>query len=205
VAITDDAYFGLFYENETYRESLFSLLADSSERILAIKVDGATKENLVWGFRIGFITFASRSLSSAQYDALVKKAMGAIRSSISNSSRLAQSLLIRAMKSQSYKSQKEEAYNILYERYRKVRSLLDSTSQGEAGQKIVALPFNSGYFMTFHVAGGNAELLRKKLLLDRGIGTISIGDNFLRVAYSSIDLENLEDLYSEIFEVAESL
>ena len=205
VAITDDAYFGLFYEEETYRESLFSSLADLSDRILAIKVDGATKENLVWGFRIGFITFASRSLGTAQYGALVKKAMGAIRSSVSNSSKLAQSLLVRAMKSQSYKKQKEDAYHILYERYRKVRSLLDSMEDGKSGKNLSSLPFNSGYFMTFEVAGGKAEVLRKKLLLERGIGTISIGNDFLRVAYSSIDLENLEDLYGEIFEAAENL
>ncbi len=205
VAITDDAYFGLFYEEETYRESLFSSLADLSDRILAIKVDGATKENLVWGFRIGFITFASKSLGTDQYDALVKKAMGAIRSSISNSSRLAQSLLIRAMKSESYKKQKDEAYHVLYERYRKVRSLLSTAEEELTRKKISPLPFNSGYFMTFKVEGGKAEELRKKLLLERGIGTISIGNDFLRVAYSSIDLENLEDLYGEIFEAAENL
>src|SRR5574342_290188 len=33
-------------------------LANLHPRILAIKLDGATKEEFVWGFRTGFITFA---------------------------------------------------------------------------------------------------------------------------------------------------
>ena len=57
VAIADDAYFGLFYE-DSLKESLFGKLANLHPRILAIKLDGATKEEFVWGFRTGFITFA---------------------------------------------------------------------------------------------------------------------------------------------------
>lgn len=57
VVVTDDAYFGLFYE-DSIKESLFARIANSHPRILAIKVDGATKEDYVWGFRVGFITYA---------------------------------------------------------------------------------------------------------------------------------------------------
>ncbi|MCK5402822.1 aminotransferase class I/II-fold pyridoxal phosphate-dependent enzyme, partial [Candidatus Bathyarchaeota archaeon] len=49
--IIDDAYFGLVYEDDIFQESLFSLLADLDENVLAIKVDGATKEHYAWGLR----------------------------------------------------------------------------------------------------------------------------------------------------------
>ena len=48
--------FGLVYENGIFKESLFSKLADLHENVLAVKVDGATKEDYAWGFRVGFIT-----------------------------------------------------------------------------------------------------------------------------------------------------
>src|SRR5690606_7620201 len=56
--IVDDAYFGLFFE-DSIRESLFGKIAGLHENVLAIKVDGATKEDYVWGFRVGFITYAA--------------------------------------------------------------------------------------------------------------------------------------------------
>jgi aspartate/methionine/tyrosine aminotransferase len=49
LAITDDAYFGLFYDDTALKESIFCRLLDRDPRLLAIKVDGATKENYVWG------------------------------------------------------------------------------------------------------------------------------------------------------------
>jgi aspartate/methionine/tyrosine aminotransferase len=42
VAVTDDAYFGLFYE-DSMKESLFGKIANLHPRVLAIKLDGATK------------------------------------------------------------------------------------------------------------------------------------------------------------------
>ncbi len=201
VAITDDAYFGLFYEDGTSRESIFARLADLNSNILAIKVDGATKENLVWGFRIGFLTFASKGLDAKHYEALEKKAMGSIRSSVSNSSKIAQSLLIRAMKDPAYAEEKEKTFETLKARYLKVKEIVNSRDSS----KIEPLPFNSGYFMTFRVKNGKAEKLRTYLLHEQGIGTISINDDYLRVAYSSIDLENLEDLYNKIYEAAEEV
>jgi hypothetical protein len=55
LAIVDDAYFGLQYEDGVLRESIFARLADAHPNILAVKADGPTKEDYVWGFRIGFL------------------------------------------------------------------------------------------------------------------------------------------------------
>ena len=82
VAVTDDAYFGLFYGDGVAHESLFARLACAHERLLAVKVDGPTKEQFVWGFRMGMLTFGSRGAldsSESLYQALEKKTAGAIR------------------------------------------------------------------------------------------------------------------------------
>jgi aspartate/methionine/tyrosine aminotransferase len=200
--IMDDAYFGLFYEDEIYRESLFGPLADQSSNILAVKADGATKEELTWGFRIGFLTFASKDLSAEHYGALEKKAMGLIRSSISNASRPAQSLLIRGLKSGTHDEEKARSHQLMKERYIKVRDILEKSSPPPF---LKALPFNSGYFMCFSTSPVNAEDLRKKLLYEEGVGTISVGEKYLRVAFSMPDIEDLDGLYDTIFKTASSM
>jgi aspartate/methionine/tyrosine aminotransferase len=198
VAVLDDAYFGLFYEEETYKESLFGRLADLHDRVLAIKADGATKEELAWGFRIGFITYAGKGLGEDALYALEQKSMGAIRSSISNANHLAQSLLLRALGDPNYESEKSEAFNVLKSRYQRSRQMVESFPEDSPLQ---ALPFNSGYFLTFRYSG-DAEKLRLHLLDHYGIGTISIQGTYLRVAYSSVELEDIEELFTTIEKAA---
>jgi aspartate/methionine/tyrosine aminotransferase len=200
LAVFDDAYFGLFYEDTLYRQSLFAEAAGLHENLLAVKVDGPTKENLVWGFRIGFLTFAAAGLTGEHHQALEQKLLGAIRSSVSNSSQLAQNLLLKAMQDPSYEREKQEAFAVLASRYRKARELA-----ARAPAPLRTLPFNSGYFMSFALEHGSAEALRQSLLLNRGVGTIAFQDRYLRVAYSSVDLERIEELYGIIFEEAGKL
>jgi len=198
LCMADDAYFGLFYEEGTCTESLFGLIADMHENLLAVKIDGATKEELAWGFRVGFVTYAAKGMSSEQYEALQKKSMGAIRSSISNSNRMAQALILKGLKDPHYAAEKENAFKILEARYHKVREVVNAMSDDSP---LHALPFNSGYFMTFKY-DGDAEKLRLHLLDAYGVGAIAIGTEYLRVAYSSVDIENIEDLYKIIDKAA---
>lgn len=202
LVISDDAYFGLQYEPDNLRESMFARLATAHPRILAAKVDGQTKEDYVWGFRGGFVTFANPALDEKGYDALVKKLMGVVRSSVSNATAPTQHILAKAMADPRYEKQKAEFSAILERRYHVVKAFLAS-HKAPAGFK--ALPFNSGYFMCFECEGYSAEVLRLKLLDERGIGVISIQDKWLRVAFSSVDEQDLDALYMEIFAAAEAL
>jgi len=198
LAITDDAYFGLFYEPETFTQSLFARFCGLHENVLAAKVDGSTKEDLAWGFRPGFVTLGAKGLGAAHYEALTRKLMGAVRSSVSNSSVLAQSVVLRAVKSPGYEGEKREAYETLRERYVKVKALL----AGRPREVLEPLPFNSGYFMSFRLAKGKAEELRKELLAQDGVGTIAIDERILRVAFSSVDLDDLGALFDVIYAAA---
>jgi len=199
LVISDDAYFGLQYEADNLRESMFARLATAHPRILAAKVDGQTKEDYVWGFRGGFVTFACPGLDEKAYDALVKKLMGIVRSSVSNATAPTQHILAKAMADPRYGKQKAEFSAMLESRYRRVKAFLASHP---APKGFKALPFNSGYFMCFECDGFSAEALRLKLLDERGIGVISIQDKWLRVAFSSVDESSLDELYAEIYAAA---
>ncbi|OBZ12345.1 MULTISPECIES: aminotransferase class I/II-fold pyridoxal phosphate-dependent enzyme [Bacillales] len=199
VAVTDDAYFGLFFE-DSLQESLFSKLADLHPRVLAVKVDGATKEEYVWGFRVGFITYASASASVLA--ALEQKTTGIIRATISSGPHPSQTFVLHALKSPEFEAQKAEKYEIMKRRANRVKSLLDS---GRYGDVWGYYPFNSGYFMCLKLSQVTAEAVRVRLLNEYGIGTIALGETDLRVAFSCIEEENLEELFDTIFKAVNEL
>lgn len=197
----DDAYFGLAYEDDIEKQSLFAYLADLHPNVLAAKIDGPTKEDFAWGFRCGFITFASKGMTETQYDALVKKLMGAIRSSVSCSSTPPQTLLLKAFQNPETEAQKAEYRKVLEKRYHLVKDFV----KGHTSKEITALPFNSGYFMSFATKTVDAEVLRQTLLNESGIGTISIDSRTLRVAFSSLEEDKIEIVYKAIYETADKL
>ena len=201
LVLSDDAYFGLNYENDIEPQSLFAYMADLHENVLAIKADGPTKEDFAWGFRTGFITFASKNLTEEQYTALTTKIMSAIRSSVSCASTPSQTLVMKALNDPAHNAQKKELRDMLKRRYDAVRKFVNS----HKSSVLTPLPFNSGYFMSFNVKTSNAEDIRKKLLKEEGIGIIQIDKNTLRVAFSSIDEDKIETVYSRIYNVAEAM
>ena len=204
LVMADDAYFGLFFEPGLQTESIFAPLATAHERILAVKVDGATKEDFAWGLRVGFLTYASAGLSDGALDALEQKTIGSLRAVVSNTSNLSQNMLLKVMNDPAYDRQKQDARAVLEGRYRALRQKLDEKQAGNPDSPLTALPFNSGYFMSFDCGRVDAEALRQALL-DRGIGTISIGGRYLRVAFASVEQESIGELIDEIYEAAASL
>lgn len=198
----DDAYFGLVFEPGVYEESVFAPLADAHENLLAVKIDGATKEDYVWGFRVGFLTYGIKGGTPALYEALEAKTGGAIRGNISNSSHPAQSLLLAAWSSPAYAAEKKRAYDLLKQRYDKVRGILKA--HPEYAEAFVALPFNSGYFMCIRPVKADAEALRKKLLADYSTGTVNFG-GILRVAFSATPTDKLEKLFDNLYRAAKEL
>ncbi|WP_150269748.1 aminotransferase class I/II-fold pyridoxal phosphate-dependent enzyme [Paenibacillus tepidiphilus] len=194
VVVSDDAYFGLFFEN-SLKESLFGRLAGLHPRVLAVKVDGATKEEFVWGFRVGFITFASEDKDLLA--ALEQKTLGIIRATISSGSHPSQTFVLDALKNPDFPAQKEEKFQIMKGRANKVKALLDS---GKYGDDVwTYYPFNSGYFMCLKLHTVSAEALRLHLIHNYGLGTIALGETDLRIAFSCIEEEQLEDLFDMVY------
>jgi aspartate/methionine/tyrosine aminotransferase len=191
VAVTDDAYFALFFENSMH-ESLFGRLCGLHERVLPVKIDGATKEEYVWGFRVGFITYGGTS--EACLAALEQKTLGIIRATISSGPHPSQTFVLRALKSPDFAAQKARKYEIMKGRANRVKELLDS---GKYGGDLNYYPFNSGYFMCLKL-DVDAEAVRQRLLDEYGVGAIALGGTDLRVAFSCIEESKLEDLFDLI-------
>ncbi|MCP4021611.1 MAG: aminotransferase class I/II-fold pyridoxal phosphate-dependent enzyme [Desulfobacteraceae bacterium] len=199
VVACDDAYFGLFYEEETLKESLFARLNGAHERILAMKLDGATKEDYVWGFRIGFVTYGMTGKNDihAVYEALEKKTAGCIRGNISNCSHLSQAILLESMADLQYDNYKQEKFNLLKSRAAKMKQVLKDPKYKEGFD---VYPFNSGYFMCIRLKDVDAETLRLHLLEKYGTGLIAIGDKNIRVAFSCLEEKDVQTLFDIIMQ-----
>lgn len=196
LAICDDAYFGLVFEDGVYKESIFSKLADLHERVLAIKVDGITKEMYAWGLRVGFVSYAFKGMDEEVAEVLENKTAGTIRGTISNACTLSQLIAVDALKSPEFLNQKEEKYFKLKERYEIVKKVLNKNPKYK--EFFEPLPFNSGYFMCVELKRNDAEEIRQKLIKQFNTGVIAIG-KMLRIAYSSVSKEKIPQLFENIY------
>ncbi len=196
VAITDDAYFGLVFEEGIEQQSIFTFLADLHENVLAVKIDGATKEDYVWGFRVGFISHGIKGGNDEIYHALEMKTAGAVRGNISNSSNLSQSLLLHAFESPDYNSQKHSKFIIMKTRYEAIKEAL---VEEKYKSYFTALPYNSGYFMCIKLKEGlDGEAIRDILIKKYSIGIINL-NNILRVAFSAMAASDAKELFEGIY------
>jgi aspartate/methionine/tyrosine aminotransferase len=202
LVICDDAYFGLFYEDGISKESPFVRFSSLHDRILAVKVDGPIKEDYIWGLRLGFVTYGGRGVDPGRYDALIRKLMGAIRSSVSCANTPAQYIMLRAMEDRRTPPEKEEFLALMKGRYEKVKAFIRDNPPHPV---LKPLPFNSGYFMCFRCEGVSAEKLRRELLAAYGIGAVSLGDRYLRITFAGIDGEKIEPVYRAVYDAAEKL
>ena len=192
LVISDDAYYGLQYQDGLVEGSIFAQFVGLHPNVAAIKADGFTKEFYVWGFRVGFITFGDHAQSAKAYDALEQKSAGAIRSAISNCSRPAQSILLDMMQGGGYHQERQAKYEILKARADKMRQVAHDPRYADCWD---VYPFNSGYFMCLRVKRVDANALREYALSKYGVGTISIGDTDLRIAFSCVEVEQIEDIF----------
>ena len=202
VAVMDDAYFGLVFEENVYTESVFAPLSTLHENILAVKVDGPTKEDYVWGFRVGFITYSIKGGDAELYSALEAKTAGAVRGNISNASNLSQTLLMAAFESPDYKLEKEKKYVIMKERYDMVKEVMKDEKYLK---HFHALPYNSGYFMCVKLNEGlDGEKIRRILIDKYSIGLINL-NNILRVAFSAVAASDVKELFEGIYNACEDV
>jgi len=204
LAVCDDAYFGLVYEPDILEESLFARLCGVHPRLLPIKLDGATKEDYAWGLRLGFVTYgpAVQGDPGPVHNALERKTAGAVRGSISNASHLSQTLLLKALNDPHYREQKQVKYEILKRRAQKVKIVAGAAKYKACWD---VYPFNSGYFMCLKLKSVEAEALRRHLLHQYGVGLIALGATDLRVAFSCLEEDAVEELFDTIYRGIEDL
>jgi aspartate/methionine/tyrosine aminotransferase len=202
VVVLDDAYFGLVYEEGIARESLFGSLIDLHPNVLGVKLDGATKEDYVWGLRVGFITFGFKGANAAQLKALENKAAGAVRGTISNAPCVSQAMLLKAYTAPEYAEQKKQKYGILSERVRKMRAVFQA--HPEYAKSFEVLPFNSGYFMCVRPIGVDNEELRKELIANHSTGVIVLS-GVIRLAFSAVPTDLIGSLFANLHSAIQKL
>ncbi len=202
VVVCDDAYYGMFFDEAVETESLFGRLASAHPNLLAVKIDGATKEEFVWGLRVGFITFGIAGGTKALYDALEQKTAGLIRGYISNVSMPGQSIVLKAMQDPAFRAQQAQKIAVL-----KARAAVTATHcrKPEYADLWDVYPFNSGYFMCLRVKGPTAEAVRLELLAKHGVGTIALGQTELRVAFSCLTEAQIPEVFARIATAIASL
>lgn len=206
VALVDDAYFGLFYAPDSMKQSLFVKLANRSRNLVAIKADAATKECYVWGLRVGFLSFAVGGADSDDcplFSALEAKAAGEIRATVSNCSALSQRVVDRALRNPAFYDQREHCAQIMRERYQETVKVFQD--HPEYAEHFRPYPFNSGYFMCIHLNALGADAVRRHLLDHYGAGTIAMGEQNLRVAFSSLNLDQVAPLFQVIYQACRDL
>ena len=195
VVVLDDAYFGLVYEKGVHAESLFAEFSDLHRNVLAVKLDGATKEDYVWGLRVGFISFAWKGATDEQLQAMAAKAAGDVRSGVSNVTSIGQHLALKAFADPAYAKQKREKYAVLKKRYGIIRRLLKN--HPEWRDLFEPMPFNSGYFMCVKPKGVDAEAVRRQLIAKYSTGTIVLS-GLIRLAFSTTPCAKLPTLFSNV-------
>ena len=194
IIVSDDAYFGLFFEKNHKTPTLSATykLAEN-ENCLIVKLDGITKEFYSWGLRVGFITYYTKNDELRKI--LLEKTQGYLRSTTSSPSNLSQQIAVRLLDNKQSLAEKEINDKIIEERYNELKQAI-STEQLD--QLVRVLPFNSGYFFTIKLPSNiNAHEFRLKFLNEYKYGVYSMDDEHIRIAFSCLDKELIPELINK--------
>ena len=194
IIVSDDAYFGLFFEKNHKTPTLSATykLAEN-ENCLIVKLDGITKEFYSWGLRVGFITYYTKN--DELRNILLEKTQGYLRSTTSSPSNLSQQIAVRLLDNKQSLEEKEINDKIIEERYNELKQAI-STEQLD--QLVRVLPFNSGYFFTIKLPSNiNAHEFRLKFLNEYKYGVYSMDDEHIRIAFSCLDKELIPELINK--------
>lgn len=195
LVVTDDAYHGYVYEPGVLAESFYDRLAAAadSERLLVCRVDGATKELVFFGGRVGFMTFSAAGEAA---EVLLEKATTLVRGVLSNCSTPSQMAVLAALESPRLSAEIAAVRAELELRYRALKAAL-------AGASLRAAPFNSGCFALLPLPPElDAERVRQRLIREQSVGVIAVPSaNALRLAFCSVPAGTYPELIRRIVAV----
>ncbi|HEY3569740.1 MAG TPA: aminotransferase class I/II-fold pyridoxal phosphate-dependent enzyme [Thermoanaerobaculia bacterium] len=196
VIVCDDAYAGLVFEPEISRESLFWDLAGAHPNLLAVKVDGATKELSFFGGRLGFLTFGAGPESELVRDLEARVRM-LVRTELGSPPAVSQVIALQALRSPTADQEVEAVRLLLEGRYRVLKRALAGVDPG----LLTVLPFNSGCFALVEIPerlGIDAQTARRHLLAHQDTGLVSIAPRYLRIAHCSVEESAIPELVRRV-------
>ncbi|MBY9008075.1 MAG: aminotransferase class I/II-fold pyridoxal phosphate-dependent enzyme [Candidatus Lokiarchaeota archaeon] len=211
IIIVDDAYESYVFSEEALDISLFYELQQLKEDIIPIKLDGVTKELLMYGARIGFVTIGLKPNWISNNDErknLIKeinnKLEGINRSSISNCNHIYQAIVVKIFQDAGIEKiieSRNKIKELLKKRYEKINLELSNISNPD-----ISIDPNSGGFFLFVNLNKDkykANEFADHLLKNYKIGIIPIEKqaeniNGFRIAYCSIDINQISEFIKRI-------
>ena len=207
IVLCDDAYEGFVYNSEVVSHSLFYELIDRHPLLIPIKMDGTSKEMLMYGGRIASFTLGLSSqwvseeeipLLKAEWD---NKVQGMIRSTISNSNHLVQEILVDYL---------SDDFTALLEDQKIVQEIL----QKRYDETIIAFnkyphpqitmdPASGGFFVFLNIEGISATKFADHLVTKYRVGTFPSESetesvNGIRFAFCSVPASNIDECFRRI-------
>jgi len=210
IIFIDDAYEPYVFSDDVIKKSIFYSLHQLDEEIIPIKLDGITKELLMYGARIGFITIGLKPkwIKSDEELANLKteinnKLEGMNRSTISNCNHFYQALSIKIFKEVGM-DKIIESRNKVNELLKKRYELINSELSKLQNENISIDPNAGGFFLFLNLNPKiKATEVADHLLKKFKVGIIpdeKLNENIngLRIAYCSIDLNKIPELIKRI-------
>ncbi|MFX1391331.1 MAG: aminotransferase class I/II-fold pyridoxal phosphate-dependent enzyme [Promethearchaeota archaeon] len=211
IVLVDDAYEPYVYSNEALSRSIFYELHQLDEEVIPIKLDGITKELLLYGGRIGFMTFGLKpswveddeELENLKVE-VNNKLEGVIRATVSNCNQFYQIVIQKLYNKKGIKEwllSREKVHSLLKTRYEKINAELAKINNPN-----ISVDPNSGGFFLFLNLNPNkikANEFGDYLLKEYKVGVIPIEKpdenvNGIRIAYCSIDLKDIPEVIRRI-------
>jgi aspartate/methionine/tyrosine aminotransferase len=185
VVLCDDAYAGLVFDEAPAASIFWDLVAAKHPRLVPVKVDGATKELLYFGGRIGFVTFAVEPGTPA-HDAIESKVKCLVRAVVGSPVATSEVLMLQALRDlPTAEAEIAATRELLAGRWRALTAALGATDRA----LLRPLPCNSGCFSLVELPeelGITAEQVRQHLLAHHDVGIVSIQPRFVRIAFCSV-------------------
>jgi hypothetical protein len=111
-------------------------------------------------------------------------------------------MVAKALASSSIADERKQKHELLRARAEKVHEV---ASVPRFRESWTVYPFNSGYFMCVAARGLDAERVRIHLLERYGIGVIASGGSDLRIAFSCLELSQIEPLFETLHRAIQEL
>jgi aspartate/methionine/tyrosine aminotransferase len=211
IVIVDDAYEPYVYASDSLNRSIFYDLLQLEEDIIPIKLDGITKELLMYGGRIGFSTLGLKSswVENDQELEILKneinnKLEGFTRATISNCNHFYQALTQKLFKEKGIDkilTSRAKVKDLLKKRYEKINLELAKLED----PNISIDPNSGGFFLFLNLNPDKIKanefgdhLLRKYKVGIIPIEKLADNINGIRIAYCSIDLPKIPELVKRI-------
>ncbi len=206
IAMCDDAYEGFTYTRDCLQHSIFAEIA-GKRGVLAVKLDGISKEFLWYGGRVGCITFAVPETMVPRKDLvtgeLEEKLSAVIRSSISNCNHPVQEIVADGIRDKlgALLAERARVIDVLAKRWEVYNREMEKADLAV----LKPLASNSGFFALVDLVSAKAEEVAEILMTTHRVGVVPIaasGRQSLRIAFCSVPQENIPKMVDAVFAAA---